>query len=111
MTKNKNIILKTYPALFIGLSFMCFSAILVKSSNAPGIVTAFYRMGIGAVVLIIPFLIFFVRSKQKMPIRGVILAIFGGICFGADMALWATGVIASNATIPTVFANTVGSNQ
>ncbi len=95
-----------YLALFTGLTFMCFSAILIKASEAPGIVTAFYRMGIAAIVLSTPFVFSVIRRNQILPVRGIVLAVLAGLCFGVDMSLWSTGIAASNATIPTVFANT-----
>ena len=85
---------------------MCFAAIFIKSAHAPGIVTAFYRMFIGAAALLPMFLFHFFKNKPSLPLKGVLLAIAGGICFGIDMSLWSTGVVASNATIPTLFANT-----
>lgn len=81
------------------------AAILIKVANAPGIVTVFYRMFIGSITLAIPFFIFLRNSKQKLPRKGVLLAVFAGICFGIDMSLWSTGVVVSNATIPTLVAN------
>lgn len=98
--------MRAYLALFCGLSFMSFSAILIRSASAPGIVTAFYRMGIASAVLLIPFLLHIIISKHSLKLKGVFLAVLAGICFGVDMALWSTGIVASNATIPTVFANT-----
>lgn len=92
-------------ALIVGLLFMANAAILIKVADAPGIVTVFYRMFFGSVTLFLPFIIYLKRSKQKLPRKGVLLAIFAGSCFGFDMALWSTGVVASNATLPTITAN------
>lgn len=92
--------------MLAGLSFMCFAAIFIKSAHAPGIVTAFYRMLIGSSVLLPVFLFHYFKNKPSLPVKGILFAIAGGICFGFDMALWSTGVVASNATIPTLFANT-----
>lgn len=97
--------LKAYLALFGGLSFMCFAAIFMKSSHAPGIVTAFYRMAIASVVLVLPFLISLKGDRRKPDRKGTIFAIIGGFCFATDMAFWSTGVVMSNATIPTLTAN------
>jgi drug/metabolite transporter (DMT)-like permease len=96
---------KAYLALFSGLSFMCFAAIFIKSAHAPGIVTAFYRMAIGALVLTIPFFISQWRQRIGIPWKGVLFAVLGGLCFATDMAFWSTGVVMSNATIPTLTAN------
>jgi drug/metabolite transporter (DMT)-like permease len=101
--KKKNI--GSYFTLLSGLSFMCFAAIYVKSAHAPGIVTAFYRMLIGTMVLIIPFSIYMMKTGWKLPLKGVMFAVIGGLCFGGDMCLWATAVVMSNATLPTLMAN------
>lgn len=96
-----------YLALFGGLAFMSFSAIFTKLSHAPGIVTAFYRMIIGALILLFPFIYYLRKTKNKMPVKGIILAVLAGMFFGIDMSFWSTGIVLSkNATIPTIFANT-----
>jgi drug/metabolite transporter (DMT)-like permease len=97
--------LKAYLCLLGGLLFMCFSAIFIKSAHAPGIVTAFHRMAIGSMILIVPFLISLKRSKKKLPLKAVFFASLGGFCFACDNALWTTGVVMSNATIPTLMVN------
>jgi drug/metabolite transporter (DMT)-like permease len=84
---------------------MCFAAIFVKSAHAPGIVTAFHRMVIGSIILIIPFFVSLNHRGIKLPARGVLFAVIGGVCFAGDMLLWSTGVVLSNATIPTLTAN------
>ena len=96
---------RAYVALFGGLSFMSFAAIFIKASHAPGIVTAFYRMAIASLVLTVPFLFSLRKLEYILPKKGVFLAILAGICFGCDMSLWSTGVVYSNATIPTLTAN------
>jgi drug/metabolite transporter (DMT)-like permease len=104
-TTGKKQKIRPYFTLLAGLSFMCFAAIYVKSAHAPGIVTAFYRMVIGSVILFLPFLIHRIKAKNKLPMKGVLFAIAGGICFGGDMTLWSTAVVMSNATLPTLMAN------
>ena len=97
--------LKAYLSLLGGLSFMCFAAIFIKSAHAPGIVSAFYRMAVGTLILITPFLISLKKTKNKLSAKGILFAVLGGICFGCDLAFWSTGVVMSNATIPTLMAN------
>lgn len=96
---------KTYVSLLSGLFFMSFSAVLIKGAGAPGIVTVFYRMTIGALVLAGPFIWHILRNAPAMPRKGVFIAMLAGGCFAGDMALWSTGIVASNATLPTLFAN------
>ena len=85
---------------------MSCSAIFIKMADAPGIVTAFYRMAIAAIILSVPFAFSLAKSRRKLSFKGVVLASFAGICFGIDLSFWSTGIVASNATIPTIFANT-----
>jgi len=92
-------------ALLIGLFSIGFSPVLIKMASAPGIITSFYRLGIGAVVLTIPFLIHLIKTKQKLPWKGILFASLAGICFASDMAFWTTGIMASNATLPTLAGN------
>jgi drug/metabolite transporter (DMT)-like permease len=92
-------------ALMGGVFFTGVSAVLIKSAHAPGIVTAFYRMAIGSSILILPFMIFRIRSGTRLPIRGVLFAMLGGFFFACDMSLWATAIVTTNATLPTLTAN------
>jgi len=96
--------IKAYLALFTGLLIIGFSAILIKSAEAPGIVTAFYRVGIGTIALIIPFLSQWKKVKQ-LSRRAILIPILGGLSFGIDMGLWSWSIELSNATIPTLVAN------
>lgn len=97
--------LKPYLALFGGVVFIGFAAIIIKLSEAPGIVTAFYRMAIASVILVWPFLYSLIVAKTRLNSKGVLFALLAGICFGLDMSSWSTGVVMSNATIPTLMAN------
>lgn len=97
-------LLKAYAALFIGLVIIGFSAILIKSADAPGVVTAFYRVGLASVVLIVPFLGRWQQVKQLTK-KALLMPILGGVAFGIDTAMWSWGIELSNATIPTLMAN------
>ena len=94
-----------YLALGVGILSLGFSAIFVRWANAPGIVTSFYRMAIATILLARPF---YRRAKAKRSLsrRGLRFAVLGGLFFTGDLALWATGVVLSGATNPTLLANT-----
>jgi drug/metabolite transporter (DMT)-like permease len=97
---------RAFVTLLSGLGFMSFAAIFLKSAHAPGIVTAFYRMAIATCILILPFVLSLTKAENRIfPLRGVLLAVLAGCCFASDMCLWGTGVVLSNATIPTLTAN------
>ena len=98
--------LKAYLALFAGLFSVGFSAIFVRQADAAGTMTAFYRMGIAAVLVAIPFLRLAWRQQFRLSRSGVLLAVLGGFFFAGDLALWTTGITLSGATMPTLMANT-----
>ncbi len=52
-----------YLALGPGLAGLAFSAVFVRRANAPGPVSAFYRMAIAALALSIPF----ARQQRRAP--------------------------------------------
>lgn len=105
ITHSKKTTLAAYLALGIAGLSLGFSAIFVRWANAPGAVSMFYRMAIGVVILSWPF---FRGLKTSGPLNktGVRLAILGGLFFAADLTSWATGVVMSGATNPTLLANT-----
>jgi len=101
--ERRNII-KAYSALFAGLVIIGFSAILIKSAQAPGLVTAFYRVFVASIVLIIP-LIWKWKTLKSIPKKGILMAMLGGLAFGIDTGIWSVAIEMSNATIPTLMAN------
>ncbi len=97
---------RAYMALGFGLVSLGFSAIFVRGADAPGTITAFYRMAIGSMVMVLPFANQFRKNTTIRPERsGVFLAILGGVFFACDLILWTTGIGMSGATIPTLMSN------
>ncbi len=102
MEKN----LKTsYLALFVGAFLISFSPVLIRMTGAPGIASGFYRLLIGTITLIIPFGISVITHKSKISFYGFLLAFLAGLSFAIDMALWTTGIMISNAAMPTLVGN------
>jgi len=97
---------RAYAALAAGVLLFGFGAILVRWANAPGAATAFFRMAIAAVVIALPFAAHVRRADRPLRRRGVAFAALGGVSLAADLWLWATGVVMSGATVPTLMANT-----
>lgn len=93
-----------YLALAAGVLGLGFSAIFVRWANAPGVVTSFYRVAVAVVLMAVPFYRR-ARAKGELPRDGIRFAVLGGLFFAADLALWATGVMMSGATNPTLLAN------
>lgn len=105
MELSKKILLRSYLALGFGVVAISFSAILVRTADASGPVSSFYRMFFAVVFLAIPFF----RQKKsqgRLSGYGVKMAIWAGVFFGFDLAAWATGVVISEATNPTLLGNT-----
>ncbi len=106
LTNKKPSKIFLYVLLIIGVIILGFSAIFVKWANAPGSVTAFYRILFAILIIIIPFLINVKKKKQKSNSKGIIAALLGGFFFGTDLVLWSTGVQIGGITNPTLMANT-----
>jgi len=106
LTNKKPSKIFLYVFLIIGVIILGFSAIFVKWANAPGSVTAFYRILFAILIIIIPFLINVKKKKQKSNAKGIIAALLGGFFFGTDLVLWSTGVQIGGITNPTLMANT-----
>lgn len=104
MASSSQLLYRSYLALLAGVLFTGMSAVVIKMANAPGVVTTFYRMGIGAVVLFIPFVMYW-RKHGTLHKRGVVFAILSGLCFGVDLALWSTAIMDTDTTLPTLAAN------
>lgn len=97
---------KAYLALLAGLVIIGFSAIFVRLAEAPGPVTSLYRMAIPAILLSIPAVLRIRGGKINLPAQAVRAALWGGLFFGLDLSLWASGIMLRGATIPTLMANT-----
>lgn len=97
-----------YTALGVGILVLGFGAIFVRWAGAPGTVTAFYRMSVGAVVLTWPFARRTARAWRTGALsrRALHFAVAAGAFFAFDVALWASGVMLSGPNTPTLLANT-----
>ncbi|HUF37613.1 MAG TPA: DMT family transporter [Anaerolineales bacterium] len=97
--------LRAYLALLAGILCLGFSAIFVRAAEAPGVVSSVYRMAIAGVVFAFPFFRQN-RNGNRLPRRGVALALLSGLFFGGDLFFWSEGIMISGATNPTLMANT-----
>jgi drug/metabolite transporter (DMT)-like permease len=89
-------------SLIFGIICISFSPIFVKLAVAPPISSAFYRIFI-AWILIAPYCIF--KGKLKISRKDLLVALLGGLVFGADIAIWNISLIKISATISTLVAN------
>lgn len=96
---------RAYVVLALALLGMGFSGIFVSLAGAPGAVAGFYRMGIAAAVLVIPF--FRGLGRDGRPSRHeTLIAFLAGLFFAGDLFFWNTGILISGATTPTLMGNT-----
>ena len=93
-------------ALTAGILIIGSSAIFVRWANAPGSVTAFYRMGIASALLAIPFGRQARRQAGSLTKKSLGIALLAGLFFAIDLALWASGIMVGGAATPTLMANT-----
>ena len=93
-----------YLALSVGLIAIGFSAIFVRQADVPGTVASFYRMAIPTIILAAPAIKRLRERKWYGP--PLFWAVIGGLAFTLAIAFWASEVVLSGATIPTLLANT-----
>jgi drug/metabolite transporter (DMT)-like permease len=96
---------KSYIFLLAGALLISFSPVLIKDAGAPGTTTVFYRLFFGTVTLLIPFVFSRFKSEGSLNAKGIVLAVLAGLCLSVDMTLWATGIMVSNAAMPTLVGN------
>lgn len=100
---NKNI--PAYIALGVGVIALSFSAMFVRWANAPGPVTAFYRMFF-SIFMLLPFIL--PRASENFPVRsgGMIFPLLAGVFTALDLALWTTALSYTTAANATLLGNT-----
>ncbi len=91
-----------YVALGFGVLCIGLSAIFVKLAAVPGPVSAFYRVFF-ATLLLTPW---WLLRRRPLPSRRVLLATcFGGLFFAADLVLWNSAIMLTDAGVATLLAN------
>ncbi|HWD90699.1 MAG TPA: DMT family transporter [Mucilaginibacter sp.] len=89
-------------SLVLGILFISFSPIFVKLAVASPITSGFYRIFVAWVVLA-PYC--FIKGDLKIARKDLLIALLGGIIFGADIAVWNISLTKISATISTLIAN------
>ena len=103
--ENMNNRLVAYIALAAGILSLTLSAFFVRWAAAPAPVFAFYRMGIGG-LLITPFFLKAGPRKQIPSSRLLWIPILGGLFTTVDLTLWNTGVQSTTIANATLLGNT-----
>jgi len=103
MTTNKNLL--AYLALGIGIIALSFSAMFVRWANAPGPVTALYRMFF-SIFLLLPFVAPRFSKNQAARSTKILFPLLAGIFTALDLALWTTALFYTTAANATLLGNT-----
>ena len=103
MTQNKSAL--AYLALGAGVLALSFSAMFVRWANAPGPITAFYRLFF-SIFLLLPFLIPRIRNSEDVRSRLVLFPILAGVFTACDLALWTSALSYTTASNATLLGNT-----
>jgi len=91
-----------YLSLFVATFAVSWAAILIKMADAAPLPTAFYRMGIAALILAIPAVPKVRLTIRVLSTRQLILLIMSGVVLGLHFAFWITSLFyttISNSTI------------
>lgn len=97
--------LLAYLALGTGILALSFSAMFVRWANAPGPVTAFYRLFF-SIFLLLPFFAPRLKTSPAIRSRLIIFPLLAGIFTACDLGLWTTAVSYSTAANVTLLGNT-----
>lgn len=103
MTQNKS--LPAYIALGVGILSLSFSAMFVRWANAPGPVTAFYRLFF-SVFLLFPFFLPRIKANPSIRSRRVLFPLLAGVFTACDLALWTASLSYTTASNATLLGNT-----
>ena len=103
MTQNKSAL--AYLALGVGVQALSFSAMFVRWANAPGPITAFYRIFF-SIFLLLPFLVPRLKKNPEVRSRSILFPILAGIFTACDLALWTTSLSYTTAANATLLGNT-----
>ena len=103
MTQNKSV--AAYLALGVGILSLSFSAMFVRWADAPGPMTAFYRLFF-SIFLLLPFFLPRIQTNQAMRSRLVIFPLLAGVFTACDLALWTTSLSYTTASNATLLGNT-----
>lgn len=102
---NQNKSGAAYLALGVGILSLSFSAMFVRWADAPGPMTAFYRLFF-SIFLLLPLFLPRTRTNQAMRSRQVIFPLLAGVFTACDLALWTTSLSYTTASNATLLGNT-----
>lgn len=103
MARNKSLL--AYVALAIGIVSLSFSAMFIRWANAPGPVTAFYRLFF-SIFLLLPFFIPRIKTTPALRSGAILFPLLAGVFTACDLALWTASLSFTTASNATLLGNT-----
>lgn len=103
MTTNTS--LKAYLALGVGIVSLSFTAMFVRWADAPGPITAFYRLFF-SIFLLFPFFAPRFKTLPKIPSMPFLFPLLAGVFTACDLALWNASLDYTTASNTTLLGNT-----
>jgi len=103
MTHDRSI--PAYLALALGVLALSFSAMFVRWADAPGPVTAFYRLFF-SIFLLLPFFLPRVKSNGAIQSRSILFPLLAGVFTALDLTLWTSSLSYTTAANATLLGNT-----
>lgn len=103
MTRNKTLL--AYLALGIGIFSLSFSAMFVRWANAPGPVTAFYRLFF-SIFLLLPFFLPRLKINSSLKSWSIAFPLLAGLFTACDLGLWTASLSYTTAANATLLGNT-----
>ncbi|MFN8384864.1 MAG: DMT family transporter [Anaerolineales bacterium] len=103
MTQNKSML--AYAALGAGILALSLSAMFVRWADAPGPVTAFYRIFF-SIFLLLPFFLPRMRGNPSVATRSVMFPLIAGVFTACDLGLWTSALSFTSASNATLLGNT-----
>ena len=103
MRQNKSLL--AYLALGIGVISLSFSAMFVRWANAPGPITAFYRLFF-SIFLLLPFFLPRLKTNRAIGSKVLIFPLLAGVFTAFDLGLWTASLAYTTASNATLLGNT-----
>src|ERR1043165_7200980 len=97
--------LLAYMALGTGILALSFSAMFVRWANAPGPVTAFYRLFF-SIFLLFPFFASRARINPSIRSWSILFPLLAGVFTACDLGLWTASLSYTTAANATLLGNT-----
>jgi drug/metabolite transporter (DMT)-like permease len=103
MIRNKSFL--SYAALGVGVLALSFSGMFVRWANAPGPVTAFYRLFF-SIVLLLPVFLPRIKTNSFLRSGSVFFPLIAGAFTAFDLALWTSSLSYTTVSNATLLGNT-----